>query len=285
MSTALARRSPVTESALDLWQPKQIDLVKHTIMPEGSNDGELALFLEVCARYELDPFSNQIWAVRYQGKVRNVVARDGWIALANRHADYRGVQSFEIRQFDFFDRTIDDDGHVHVDHRMLDAEGKPTHGGRDGMLRGPIVAGFAYARRLDHVDTHFLAYSQQYDKSGDPKHNAWKSHETAMHVKVAEAQALKKMYPLSGLYAEGELTPDRTVTNLTAPGSPIAIDFGDDEELAAKLQDAFRALGYTRAKVRTIMRGCEDDEARRLVLEQLEREAELPVEGEVVDAA
>lgn len=266
--TGVARRA-VTESALALWESKQVQLIKHTIMPDGSNDGELALFLEVCARYELDPFTQQIWPVKFKGKVRNVVGRDGWTALANRHDDFRGVQAFEIREHDLFEYDIVG-GHVEVKHKYRDAEGKPTHGGRDGSLRGSIIGGFAYARREGHIDTLFMAYSDQYDK----QENAWKTHPTAMVMKVAHAMCLRQMYPISGLYAEGELEPDRVPTNLSAPTSPAPIDFGPDEELAHQLEDAFRHLGYTRAKVRTIMRGCGSREDREAVLRGLQAEAD-----------
>lgn len=279
-TTAVARRA-ITQSALALWEPEQVKLIKASIMPENTTDAELAMFLEVCARYELDPFSSQIWAIRYQGKVRNVVARDGWIAIAERHSDHRGCQSFEIREHDHFVARIED-GHVIVEHEWRNEEGNSTHGGPDGGLRGPIIGGFAYVRREGFIDTQFMAYTSQYDK----QQNAWKTHPSAMMVKVAEAVALRKMYPISGLYADGELQADRAPTNLTRAGDALAIDFGEDEKLAHDLQFAFETLGYKRAKVRTLMNGCKTREEREEVLRKLNVELdtqEVP-EVEIVDA-
>lgn len=276
-STAVARAAhAITDRARQEYDPAQMQLIKHSIMPPNTNDAELAMFLEICARYELDPFSGQIWAVRYQSKVCNIVARDGWLALANRSDDYRGCQSFEIREHDLFIPTIDEHGHVRVQHDWRDLDGNPSHGGTDGELRGPIVAGFAYVRRAGHVDTQFMAHRAQYDK----KVNAWSSHPSAMMVKVAEANALRKAFPISGLYAEGELQPDPLA--LTRPGErPIEIDFGEDEDLARDLKVAFETLGWRHAKIRTVMRGCESREDRITLLEELRTEVE---HGPIVDA-
>jgi hypothetical protein len=202
------------------------------------------------------------------------------LALANRYADFRGCQAFEIREHDLFDTDIDRDGHVLVTHKRRDKDGNPSHGGPDGSLRGLIVGGFAYVRRAGHVDTQFLAYASQYDK----REHTWASHPTAMMMKVAEAMALRKAYPLSGLYSEFEVPPDREPTSLTEPGAAIPIDFGEDEELARQLEDAFHHLGYTRAKVRTIMRGCTTRDERVKVLADLNAEGEAASEPDVVDA-
>lgn len=271
----------ITERARERFDAQQIELIRHTVAAE-CNAGELAIFLEECARYELDPFAKQIWAVKIQGRMQIIVSRDGLLALANRKPDFRGCKSYEIREHDYFSVTEDGDGHCLVEHRWLDKDGKLTHGGKDGQLRGDIIGAFAYVRREGHVDTQFMAYAAQYDKH----QNVWKSHPTAMMVKVAEAMALRKAYSISGVLGEHEVEPEPT--SLTRPGErPIEIDFGPDEELARRLKEAFEHLGYRHAKVRTLMRACQTQEDREDLYSRLREEAEADalVDAEVVDAA
>lgn len=263
----------ITEKARDRFDAKQVELIRHTVAAD-CNNAELAIFLEECARLELDPFAKQIWAIKLSGKMQIIVSRDGLLLLANRNRDFRGCQSFEVREHDRFKVRTDENGHVHVAHEWCDANGEPTHGGKDGMLRGEIVGAFAYVRREGHVDTQFFAYRSQYDKGV----NVWKSHPSAMIIKCAEGMALRKAFSITGITVEGELTEEQRL--LTAPGSPVEIDFGEDEALAEGLQQAFRELGYTRAKVRMMMRGVTTDEARAELLQQLRTELD---DAEVID--
>jgi hypothetical protein len=255
----------ITERARDQFDPKQVELIAHTVA-DGCNGAELAIFLEECARLELDPFAKQIWAIKVQGKMQIIVSRDGLLLIANRHPDFKGCQSFEIREHDFFMTSTDDVGHVHVQHRWQDSDGNPSHGGKDGLARGEIIGAFAYVRREGHVDTQFMAYRSQYDKGIA----VWKTHPSAMMIKVPEGMALRKAYSITGVTVEGELSGDQKV--LTAPAGPAVIDFGDDPELAEQIREAMRALGFKHAKARTIMRGADTPEKRQELLSQLQRQ-------------
>lgn len=266
----------ITDRARDRFDAKQVDLIRNTVAKE-CNQAELAIFLEECARLELDPFAKQIWAIKIQGQMQIIVSRDGLLLLANRNASFRGCQSYEVREHDLFVTRTDEDGHVQVQHEWRDAEGKPTHGGKDGSLRGQMIGAFAYVRREGHVDTQFMAYRAQYDKGV----NVWKSHPSAMIIKCAEGMSLRKAFSITGITVEGELMAERQ--SLTAPGSPAEIDFGEDVELADALQDAFRQIGYKRAKVRLIMRDADTPEKRAAVLSALQAEMgeEEVVDGEI----
>lgn len=264
----------ITDRARAMYDSNQISLIKSTVGAECANDAELALFIEVVARYELDPFAKQIWAIKIQGKLQIVVSRDGLLALANRSPDFRGCQSYEVREFDEFEVFVDPEGHCQVKHRWLTQDGKSTHGGADGMLRGPIIGAFAFVRREGHVDTQFFAYRAQYDKV----QNVWRTHPTAMMIKCAEAMALRKAFSVSGVVGEHEVA--REPVMLTQPGErPVDIDFGEDEELADDLRTAFGYLGYRHAKVRTVMRAATTREQRQAILDDLKSKLD---EGEIV---
>ena len=72
-------------------------LVGKAIMPKDYEPHELYYVLELAATYNLDPFTREIWAVRYsknadKGAVQIVVGRDGLLAIAQRHPDYLGFR-------------------------------------------------------------------------------------------------------------------------------------------------------------------------------------------------
>lgn len=283
----------ITRRARGDFDPAQVDLIRSTVA-KGCNDGELALFLETCARHDLDPIIKQIWTIKINGSMQPVVSRDGLLAIANRFtgANWDGVNGeflgcasnvlHEHDEFSFSYRNRDDGTQeVVIDHSPRDAEGKPTHGGKDGELRGPIVAAWARVRRRGHDDVFYLAYREEYDK----KQAVWKSHPHAMMVKVPEAMALRKAFSVSGVVGEGELPEEPRKATATA-GEPVEapqIEWPDDPELVEALSSAFRALGYTEAKVRLAVNGRSADDLRDL-LASLNREADaLVADAEVVE--
>lgn len=83
-TTALAVRpgaAPLIE-----WNQAQIDLLKRTIAsgPNSLANDELALFISVCKRTQLDPFLRQIYPIKSKGRLIIHVAIDGRRATAQR---------------------------------------------------------------------------------------------------------------------------------------------------------------------------------------------------------
>lgn len=80
-------------SADKLW-----DIIKNNIISIASKDhdpvtdAEVMHVLTVMNRYSLDPFVKQIYAFRHKGKLQVSVAIDGWVAVANRHDAFEGVE-------------------------------------------------------------------------------------------------------------------------------------------------------------------------------------------------
>ncbi|MET0604189.1 MAG: RecT family recombinase [Baekduia sp.] len=289
------------------FNPEQVNLIRGTVAAD-CNDGELALFLETCARHELDPFIKEIWAIRWQsGKpVHTVVSKDGFLKIANRctgpgwageSGEFLGVRGKVVHEHDAYDwhEEMRPDGTIAtiVEHRPRDADGKPTFGGRDIVTkRGPIVGSWAICRRRGHDDVFFEASAAEYDKNI----NAWKTHRHAMMLKVAESIVLRKAFPIAGVIGEGELerTERPSLTAVDGSGEVADINWPEDEALAAALQESFRALGYRRAKVRSLVNACASAEDFGALLGRLHAEADQaavadeppsgPEEPEVTDA-
>lgn len=89
VSTELANRFGSSEAELFNTIATNIINVKSGEPPVTR--AEIFAVMTVMNRYNLDPWVKQVHAFRHQGKLNVMVGYDGWVALANRHPDFRGV--------------------------------------------------------------------------------------------------------------------------------------------------------------------------------------------------
>lgn len=150
---------------------------------KGCNDNEFAVFIELARRYRLDPFSRQIWAIKYGNNPAQIfVGRDGLLAIAHRTGVFDGLES-GIR------------------------------------VNGNSISAWArvYRRDMSHPfeDEVFL---EEYSTN----QNLWKTKPKTMLQKVAEAHVLRKAFSISGLYSPEEVPDAEYVIHEPAPASASA---------------------------------------------------------------
>ncbi len=140
---------------------------------KGATDNEFLVMMELANRYQLDPFSKQIWLVKYGDSPAQIFCgRDGYLAIAHRS----GV-------FDGMDAGADKDP--------------------EGQLYGWCKV---WRKDMSHP-FEVRVYASEYSTGK----NLWKDKPRTMIQKVAEAHALRRAFSISGLYSPEEIdTGDRS---------------------------------------------------------------------------
>jgi phage recombination protein Bet len=192
MSTANIVPLPTTGQR---YSRDQIELVKRTLMPRGSTDDELALFLGTAERLGLDPFTQQIRAIRRQEwnadtrrmepRISIEVGIDGLRANAHRTGEVR-------KQLGPY--------WCGPDGKWVDAwlKEQPPSAAKFGVLReGYLEPRWGVALWLEYRQT----------KQDGSTTKMWTDRPAGQLAKCAEALAWRAAFPheLGGIYTTDEM--------------------------------------------------------------------------------
>ena len=276
------------------FDPDLVRLVTSSIMPPDASNADTYFMLQLAARYRLDPFAREIWAVPTKGKNGErkgtliLVGRDGLLSIAERHRTYRGFRNLPVYAKDEFSyeaepREMPDGTFSHVKHSFKVTE-----------ERGELLGAWAEAYRKDRPPVFFYAPLGQYFPKSEKKaeYSPWSTTLDVMISKCALATALRLAFRISGLYLEEEMYQASTLEQRNV--EYVGPDYGSDADLEARLRALFAAAEETEpgswlpGKVNVTLAGCESQEDREqlvVYLEQfiLDRGGELPVLESVVE--
>lgn len=274
LTTAVVARNgaaPITERARTKYDPEQVRLMRNTVA-KGCNDGEFAMFLEVAARYDLDPFCHEIYAAKMggkngsEGRVAIIVGRDGLLKVARRTGELEGLTGDVVCANDEFRKSNRDD--------------EPEHS--YGLDRGAIVGAWAVAYRAGCKPTYFYAPLSEYLPTGNRlQFTPWAHQKSAMILKCAQSLSLRLAFSITGVVAEEEM--GRALT--AEAESQQAIEWGNDPTIVVWLQELVAAVNtvtpdaYREAKLKAKLRGRSDEEREVFAAELVDRlnDAKVPV--------
>jgi len=159
--------------------PEQIALIKRTVAKDATPD-ELALFIGMCKRTKLDPFTRQIYFIKDKSnKVMMQISVDGFRVVAERSGSYAGQDAPVFEEDEKTGKPVKCSVTVYRWH---------------GETRYPASVG--------------VAYWAEYNRPGRNGYESnWDKLPRTMLAKVAECIALRKAFPndLSGLYSAEEM--------------------------------------------------------------------------------
>lgn len=186
-NSLVERPFEVPEDVKNIYNQKQLQVIKDHVA-KNATDEELQYFIHLARRYRLDPFLHQIWFVKYPDKKGGYhkyikTARDGYLIIAQRHPDFQGISSMVVKENDDFEFDMEN---YSIKHKF--GKGK----------RGSIVGAWAIVRRKGHMPYVFFADYDEYKSEKD----IWKNYPSAMIQKVAEENALKRAFEITGLVTE-----------------------------------------------------------------------------------
>jgi phage recombination protein Bet len=199
MSDDMITLARATEAGVD------IDLIRHTLMPPGSNDGHLAMFVHTCQRLGLDPLAHHAYALMLKGRLSIQVSIDGFRLVAEQTGDYRGQEG------PFW---CGPDGVW----RDVWLEQAPPAAARVGVMRE------GWSQPLWGTAT-FAEYGSD--------RGLWREKPSVMLAKVAETIALRRAFParLSGTYSPEMNEPADAPPPLRSP-QPVPPAAADPSEAA-----------------------------------------------------
>lgn len=282
-STAVATRADgvvsIGERARGLFNAQQKALIKKTVAKDCT-DLELEMFLELCARYELDPFLKEIWAAKMGskngegGSVVILVGRDGLLSIAQRSGEYLGMNGEVVREHDSFMKT---NKMVEPEHIIRGHALPPLPADKDDPeaplvfpegSRGPIVGAWCTVYREGREPTYFYAPMHEYRPKSEAKrtHSPWGSQESAMILKCAESMCLRKAFKITGVVGEDEM---RATLSRDAQESAMT-EWGEDPTLGVWMPRLFTAANliredtYRPAKIRMLLRNRTDEEREQI---------------------
>lgn len=174
----------------DEFNHEQIDLIKNQIC-KGASDDELKLFIQVCKKTGLDPFSKQIYSIP-RGNVRTIqTSIDGFRLIAERTGRYTPGR-------------------------------EPTY---SYDKNGNLISATSYIKKQTKDGTWHEVAATAYFSEYNGNNSFWKKMPHLMLAKCAESLALRKAFPaeMSGLYGEEEMHQADAEIKPVVPSNPPPI--------------------------------------------------------------
>lgn len=273
------------DQELVMWDDaKKLEEIRKLFAPKLS-DMEFKFFVGLGKASRLNPFTREIWAVKYQDSApaQVFIGRDGYRKAAQAHSDYDFHQCDAVYENDDFDVT---NGEVHHKYKLTN--------------RGALVGAYCIAKRHKSSRPMYVFADLKEYSTGKSLWNPQTGKPATMIKKVAESQCLRACFQdlLGGTYGEEEFHQQdeqskmRVVhgnTNTQKLKNMLGIGENDDKEpdngvidgdtgefIPAERSDISSSQGASESKKRTVDGQSNTGKSTdRLSREQLERIEEL----------
>ncbi|WP_125582658.1 phage recombination protein Bet [Lacticaseibacillus suibinensis] len=149
-------------------------------------DQEVVMFMQLAKYQHLNPFLNEAYLVKFQGKPAQIItSKEAFMKRANANPHYKGMDAgIIVARGD--------------DMQLLNGTVK--------MPSDKLIGGWATIKRDDREDTHVELSVEEFSKG----QATWRSMPATMIRKSAIVNALREAFPqeLGALYTEDDKQPD-----------------------------------------------------------------------------
>ena len=173
--TALACQQTASGVPAKTYTDEDLLLIRN-MAARNCSEPEFKLLMYLSKTYGLDPLLKQIWAVKRNDNEPALIfaGRDGFLAVAHRSGHFDGMQSG-------VNYEIDKDGKKVIESAWCK------------VWRNDMTHPFETQVPFGEYNTGF---------------RVWKSHPSAMILKVAESVCLRKAFSIDGIYAPEEINTE-----------------------------------------------------------------------------
>lgn len=212
--------------------------VAHKTVAKGTSFAELAYFLTVCKNIQLNPFNKEVWCYKdNSGNLLVFTGRDGFLARAQKHKNWKGMRSSEVCEKDEFSLDI---ANNEIQHKIGQGD------------RGAIIGAYCIVFVKGCESTIEWANIKDYDKG----RFTWKDFKADMIKKVAECHALKKAFGITGVVSEYDFDVREGVA-YPASEKRLAIQDKSEERLLQMIDKA-----KSKTDLENLEKECNTTEAR-----------------------
>lgn len=204
---------------------------------------EVAYFMELCRAQRLNPFLNEAYLVKFQGKPAQImVAHKALVKRAEAHPEYDGMEHGVV---------VMRNGEVHNEKR----------GAYYPEAGETLLGGWAKVYRKDR---RMPTYAERSLKSMSKGQANWKTMPDVMIDKCAQAAALREAFPdeLKGMYVQEEMGNEVPAEDVKVEQAPAQAPTGgiaykkptvmsdEDKEFLREATETLVQLGYVRDEVK-----------------------------------
>ena len=182
------------------YNKEQVQLIKDMYAKQATNE-ELSLLMYMSNKYGLDILTKQIWCIKFGSAAAQIYAgRDGFLEVGHRSGKFNGIETKVTR--------IEEPIYIEYSTWENKVRVKKTFSSEYQFVATCTV----FRTDMEHPIT-VEVYEEEYSTG----QSLWQTKRRTMIGKVAESQALRKAFSISGIYAEEEMYQDKTEPNENRP--------------------------------------------------------------------
>lgn len=285
MSTELATGyGALAPEARERWSEEQIATIRNTVAKDLTI-AEFQMGMALAGKYGLDPLAHEIWFTKGKGRdgspgnVMIMTGRDGYLSIARRTPEYKGMDCDVVREKDEFTVSRKPNGEREVTHSYSGS----------GSARGQIVGAWAIVYFEGKVPFYYYAELSEFKPRNENqvKYSPWGTQESTMILKCAQSYALRIASGISGITPADEvpayLEDSQESTGVDLPSLGWIHEMVlSDPDLVKRLNEALETAGPnapSHAVVEMSVRGQPRDVIERYIAWVGGEEAQEPLGG------